>query len=263
MLVVQLRGKLLDQFTKTFVKIKGQRCANTLPTVTSLIGHMSILDECPGESYKLCRKKLHWYKIGIKQCPECARLQYERTREERRLYKIWWRSQNPEIVIKTNKENYEKNKQKIKEKKKEERKKNPEKYREVIKKSKEKHKEKIREKARLWKKNNAGKFRALASKKRARKKSATPAWANDLKIKTIYKKAVELTEQTGIEYQVDHIYPLTSKFLCGLHVETNLQIITKEENAKKGNRTWPGQLACQKGSVYDIFPKELTKLLND
>jgi hypothetical protein len=245
------------------LKYKGSGGKNSLPTATTTTGHMNIIDECPGEGYKLCKKKLHWYCVKNKQCPECARLQYERTREERRLYKIWWRSQNPGLVIKQNKENYEKNKEKIKEKKKEERKKNPEKYRQIIKKSRQKHKQKISEKARTWRKNNAHKVRAITSKRRARKKLATPSWASDSKIKEIYKKAVDLTKQTGIEHEVDHIYPLTNKFLCGLHVETNLQIITRKENAAKGNRMWPGQLGCQKGSVYSIFSKELTDLLNE
>jgi hypothetical protein len=51
--------------------------------------------------------------------------------------------------------------------------------------------------------------------------------------------------------------------MCGLHVENNLQIITGSENTRKGNRVWPGQLDCQKGYIYDIFPKELTDLLDD
>jgi len=76
------------------------------------------------------------------------------------------------------------------------------------------------------------------------------------KINNIYKQCPE-------GFHVDHIYPLKSNYMCGLHVENNLQIISASENTKKGNRAWPGQLDCQKNSVYDIFSKELTDLLND
>jgi len=82
-------------------------------------------------------------------------------------------------------------------------------------------------------------------------------------IKLVYSTCTKLTKTTGIQHHVDHIYPLTSDWVCGLHVENNLQILTEAENISKGNRVWPGQLDCQKGSVYAIFPKELTDLLND
>jgi len=98
-----------------------------------------------------------------------------------------------------------------------------------------------------WSKLNNGLRNASRARYKNDKKKAIPLWADQEKIKNIYKKAANLTKKTGIRHHVDHIYPLKSKFMCGLHVETNLQILTAEENIRKGNRTWPGQLDCQKG----------------
>lgn len=96
-----------------------------------------------------------------------------------------------------------------------------------------------------WKKTNKGKINSINSKRRAIKKQAIPLWANMQKIKEIYVNAHKLTKITGVLHEVDHIYLLQNKYMCGLHVENNLQILTKKENLAKGNRTWPGQLECQ------------------
>lgn len=73
----------------------------------------------------------------------------------------------------------------------------------------------------------------------AAKNNAIPKWADKKAIVSIYKKAKELTKQTGILHQVDHIVPIQSKLVSGLHVHQNLQVITLSQNAAKGNRWWP------------------------
>lgn len=62
------------------------------------------------------------------------------------------------------------------------------------------------------------------------KLKACPKWANKDRIKEIYEDA----KSKGLE--VDHIIPLTNRLVCGLHVEDNLQLLTRTENAKKNNK---------------------------
>lgn len=86
---------------------------------------------------------------------------------------------------------------------------------------------------------NKSRRNANESKRRATMLCATPTWASELKILEFYETAAGLRMLLGAFYSVDHIVPLQSALVCGLHCEHNLQVVTREENSCKGNRFWP------------------------
>jgi len=90
-----------------------------------------------------------------------------------------------------------------------------------------------------WTKAHPEAVNAKKAARKARKLMATPGWANMGAIKLIFAEAVVKSVATGRPHHVDHIVPLRSRFVCGLHVHQNLQIITREWNLRKGNGTWP------------------------
>ena len=92
---------------------------------------------------------------------------------------------------------------------------------------------------RLYRENNKAKRRAQKAKRKAHKLRATPGWANQVKISIIYEAARKLEQAFGIEYQIDHIVPLVSPFVSGLHCEANLRIVTRAINCAKSNLYWP------------------------
>jgi hypothetical protein len=71
--------------------------------------------------------------------------------------------------------------------------------------------------------------------RRKKRDKSLPPWANKQAIRAIYFEARRLTASTGIKYEVDHIIPSNHPLVFGLHVETNLQIITEFENITKSN----------------------------
>ena len=94
-----------------------------------------------------------------------------------------------------------------------------------------------------WRKKHPDKHAAVQAHRRARLLKATPKWADLAAMAIIYKAAKEKTRLEGIKYNVDHIVPLQSKLVCGLHCEDNLQIIPEKENKRKLNRFWSGMPA--------------------
>lgn len=84
-----------------------------------------------------------------------------------------------------------------------------------------------------------GKYVHRLAWKRANSFHAVPNWARTLKIRkkilSIYIEAQLRNIQSRTKYQVDHIIPLYSTKVCGLHVPENLQIIPKRTNELKSN----------------------------
>lgn len=90
-----------------------------------------------------------------------------------------------------------------------------------------------REQCSKWGKANPDKVAALAAKRRARLARAIPAWADAAAIAATYAGAARWG------WTVDHVVPVRSPLVCGLHVHANLQAIESSLNTAKGNRSWP------------------------
>jgi len=90
-----------------------------------------------------------------------------------------------------------------------------------------------------YRKANSDYYYAKTMERIARKKMAVPKWANEFFIEEAYCLAALRTKMLGHQWHVDHIVPLQSKIVCGLHVHNNLRVIPRTENLAKGNRHWP------------------------
>lgn len=101
------------------------------------------------------------------------------------------------------------------------------------------NKEAVAEYGSNWGKANRDKTAAYCAGHRAAKITATPSWSNKTKMDSFYESADALNMLTGEWHHVDHIVPLNSDMVCGLHCEQNLQILPKIENLKKSNIWWP------------------------
>ena len=91
-----------------------------------------------------------------------------------------------------------------------------------------------------YQKANPHIINAKCAKRRAIKLQATPPWADKEHIDSIYYLA-SINRKAGHDVNVDHIVPLRSNMVCGLHCESNLQLLQGSNNKAKGNRHWPDQ----------------------
>ena len=141
-------------------------------------------------------------------------------KEQSKLYYKTWYSKNRELKKKQCAEYYSNNKDKFSTY-------NKERY---LNNEKE-----IKAKVQSYRKLNNGKVNALNKRYKLNKIQRTPKWANIDRIREIYELAATKTRLLGKCFHVDHIIPLQGKLVSGLHTESNLQIITAEQNSRKYN----------------------------
>lgn len=101
------------------------------------------------------------------------------------------------------------------------------------------HIERLRKVNNDWAKAHPAVYAARNARREAQKLNATPKWANQKYIKIWYQIARLEEQRLGVKCHVDHIVPLKSKLVCGLHNEFNMQVLTATENMKKHNIYWP------------------------
>jgi hypothetical protein len=116
------------------------------------------------------------------------------------------------------------------------------------------NKERLASYMREWRTENKDRELAIAKASRERRierilqsnkervdwvKQATPPWAEKWILAEAKKLARLRTKVTGTQWEVDHIVPIKSPKVCGLHAFTNIRVVPKAVNAAKRNLYWP------------------------
>ncbi len=174
------------------------------------------------------------YKSGSKICYKCKRIRdlidYIKNEDIRKTKgSLYYHNLDEEKKKLRIKESVERNKN------------NPESHKKSQKKYLKDNPEKRKETTQNYRKSHPHTVNALSSNRRAKEKKALPPWLSKKaykKINSIFKERQKIQNETGTQYEVDHIMPIdckTSK-CCGIHVPWNLEVITLTANRKKGNK---------------------------
>lgn len=102
-----------------------------------------------------------------------------------------------------------------------------------------KNSDRLLAKAKSYRDENRHKYVRLCRERRIKIKGATPSWLNEeqkRQIDNIYRECAMLNSKDKASNHVDHIIPINSDYVCGLHVPWNLQILSAKDNVQKSNR---------------------------
>ena len=201
-----------------------------------------VKERCSADSYK--DWKSSWYRDNKQKIMDAWRKRYAENREEILEKQNAYYHRNKKRIRRQQSEYYHSNKDEIREK-----------LRFIYATLPQHKRDEIQRKNREWKENNQEKYdlarkqwakkhherlkpayAAYSRTRQAKKRMACPDWVDINAIKDIYSLRQKISDETGVDYHVDHYYPLKGETICGLHVPWNLQIITAEENLAKHNK---------------------------
>jgi hypothetical protein len=167
---------------------------------------------------------------------------YRKYREENReKIKAWQdahQEQNKDHIADRRKKYYAENKDRIRTMEKQYAKANPEIAYAKSRRYRDRHPEKVAQLQKEYRAKNPHVFVGHAMKRTLAKKQRVPNWLTDfdhIHIKCLYQLAAMRSQESGQAWQVDHIVPLQGKRVSGLHVPSNLRVITASENRRKKN----------------------------
>jgi len=159
---------------------------------------------------------------------------YLKNKEKKNMQTKLWAENNKIKMIELQAEWYKNNKEKVRAQTKAWAEANPERVKEIQKESC------LRTGcAKEWKAANKPKLAAYSARRRAVQLNATPAWLTDddhWLAEEFYQHRDLKSKLTGVVHEVDHIVPLISARVCGLHAWWNLRVITASANRSKGNK---------------------------
>ena len=185
--------------------------------------------------YKTLEDRRAAYKKNRKKIRAQNKAWSERNRDKCRAQSARYYAENKEKALAQMKSYRERNKEKISAKKKEYREANKETINVRVREWQLANKDKLKIHRTTWRKANKDKTNVITANRRALKFRATIRLTelDKFVIDEMYNLAQLRTEQTGFQWHVDHIVPLTKG---GLHKPTNLQVVPGSWNESKGNR---------------------------
>jgi hypothetical protein len=198
-------------------------------------------------------RALEWYYRNRESATERSRRAYHANKEKWQSTSRRWKENNQTAVLDYSRAYYQQNSEQIKLKSRRHKLASAPYVKEKRSQHYERNKDKELAQARLWRLSNRDRMNYHNALRRAAKLQATPKWADRSAIAAIYRQARELKRELGEEWHVDHIVPLQSPVVCGLHCEANLQLLPGAENMKKGNRYWPDMWAANDNDQHDLF----------
>jgi hypothetical protein len=173
-----------------------------------------------------------------KSCNEIKSLHWAKEFKERHNENVrGWNARNPERAAASRRKAFEADPERFRQASRTHYWRYPEKRRASRKEAYHANRDAERRKYREWRLKNPALNAHKAMMYEARKRRAMPAWADRKKILAVYEACAALNRAAGFtKYHVDHVYPLCSEVMCGLHVHENLRVILAVENQRKSNR---------------------------